>query len=664
MNTLYTPAMHRPCVKPLAACLALALGIGTTATHVADATVGAGSASVATLAVSNCNDSGSGSLRDAVANAHSGDTVDLSALTCSQITLATGAIEIEVDDLTLQGPGATALTIAGSQRANHAYSVLNHAGHGTLSIDSLRITDDHAASSRCIESTGTVSLNGSTITYCSGGGVFANGFSALNSTIGNSYQGVYTLDGDVSIAGSTISGNGIGYSGFYGYGYAPVPCGGLHLGRPNTTTVATALISNTTISGNGAGYRYGKSYSGAGCIYEPVTISNSTIAFNGAYSGTGGLRIDAPNVSIESSIFANNSDYDVFAIIGTAISGHNNLIMKSDFVLPPDTITADPKLLSLADNGGPTLTHALAADSPAIDAGNNTAGLAYDQRGAPFARVYGAKADIGAFELQPPVVAIDSTFTGAWYDPAQSGHGIFVEVLPGNNLLAYWFTFDPAGDQQAWFLGVGPYSGNSAAITAVDQTTGGRWIPNFDPNKIVHNAWGSLTFTFTGHDHGKVDFNSVLGYGVGSMNLTRLTQPAAPSAGSNGNTGTIGPAFTGSWYDPAQSGHGLVLEVLPGNSLLAYWFTFNPAGNQQAWFGGAGTYSGNTATIMQVEQPTGGRWIPNFNPDTIVRHPWGTLTLTFTDCNHGKVDFNSVFGYGSGSMDLTRLTQPDGLTCP
>jgi hypothetical protein len=127
----------------------------------------------------------------------------------------------------------------------------------------------------------------------------------------------------------------------------------------------------------------------------------------------------------------------------------------------------------------------------------------------------------------------------------------------------------------------------------------------------------------------------------------------------------IGPGFTGAWYDPAQSGHGLFLEVLPNSALLAWWFTFNPAGTEQSWFGGVGNYSGNTAVITQVTQTTGGRWIPNFDPSKLVQIPWGTLTFTFTDCNHGRVDFNSpVSGYGVGSMNLTRLTLPAGLTCP
>jgi hypothetical protein len=83
-------------------------------------------------------------------------------------------------------------------------------------------------------------------------------------------------------------------------------------------------------------------------------------------------------------------------------------------LLPPDTLHADPHLAPLADNGGPTATHAIAADSPAIDAGNNVAGLDTDQRGSGFARVVGAAADIGAFELAGDGDAIFSDgFDGA-----------------------------------------------------------------------------------------------------------------------------------------------------------------------------------------------------------------------------------------------------------
>ena len=89
-------------------------------------------------------------------------------------------------------------------------------------------------------------------------------------------------------------------------------------------------------------------------------------------------------------------------IIGTSfadpLSGADNFIGTSALPVPADTLTGDPMLAPLADNGGRTLTHALLSGSPAIDAGNNAQGLLYDQRGIGFPRVRGTRADIGAFE--------------------------------------------------------------------------------------------------------------------------------------------------------------------------------------------------------------------------------------------------------------------------
>lgn len=125
----------------------------------------------------------------------------------------------------------------------------------------------------------------------------------------------------------------------------------------------------------------------------------------------------------------------------------------------------------------------------------------------------------------------------------------------------------------------------------------------------------------------------------------------------------ITPAFTGAWYDPAQSGHGLLIEVLTDNRLLAYWFAFTPGGEQQAWFGGVGSILGNQA-IVSADQGQGGDWVGAFDPAHYSLVPWGALTFTFSDCNHGRVDFFNSTGWGTFHMELTRLTQPAGLSCP
>lgn len=146
-------------------------------------------------------------------------------------------------------------------------------------------------------------------------------------------------------------------------------------------------------------------------------------------------------------------------------------------------------------------------------------------------------------------------------------------------------------------------------------------------------------------------------YLVGYHGVLYLISDGAPSSDV-----PIDARFTGTWYDPAQNGHGLFVEVLPNNLLVAYWFTFDQNG-QQAWFGGVGPISGNSATVAVV-RTTGGRFIPNFDPNAVSFPPLGTLTLRFSSCRAGRVDFELGQGFGSGSMVLQRLTETAGNECP
>ena len=141
-------------------------------------------------------------------------------------------------------------------------------------------------------------------------------------------------------------------------------------------------------------------------VYGSLSVYNSTIAFNtasAAYALGAGVLAEWPT-RFQSTIVFGNTDgsapYDVGAISAGVIIGAHNLIGTSPVLLPPDTIRSDPLLDSLADNGGPTLTHALSSGSPAIDAGSNVAILDTDQRGPGFVRVFGSAADIGALETQ------------------------------------------------------------------------------------------------------------------------------------------------------------------------------------------------------------------------------------------------------------------------
>ena len=144
-----------------------------------------------------------------------------------------------------------------------------------------------------------------------------------------------------------------------------------------------------------------------------MAIYNSTIAFNtsGSY-GAAGVFAESDTLRLESTIISDNSPSGMYAadLDGSAVlSGHNNLvkIVGSNMTLPTGTLRTDPHLGPLQDNGGPTQTQALMPDSPAIDAGNNTAKFTYDQRWTGFSRVVGVAADIGAFEYDPDIIFVN-----------------------------------------------------------------------------------------------------------------------------------------------------------------------------------------------------------------------------------------------------------------
>ena len=397
---------------PLAACLALALGVSVSASAIAapihngthraanaghiGSRKGMQHARAATAhrpptvtAVNNCDDDGGpDTLRTVVGAAVSGDTIDLSGLACSTITLVSGAIVTSLDDLTLQGPAGSALAIDGG----NVGSVISHYGAGTLSINDLTIQNGSNVVdgfSGCIFSSANVSLTRSTVSHCVAGtsGIYGYGAGVL-------------ANGNLTLASSTIKDSTADY---YGYGGGALVSG-------------DAIISNSTISGN-----VGTDGVGGGLfIAGTISLHNSTVAFNTS-GDSGGIRLQgATAADLQSSIVSNNTQggSDIGsngASAAVVITGSNNIIMTSDNTTPGDTLSGDPGLLALANNGGPTETHEIGPASIAIDAGLNPDSLLLDQRGTGFVRTFGTAADIGAYEVQP--ATIDLIFADGFEGP-------------------------------------------------------------------------------------------------------------------------------------------------------------------------------------------------------------------------------------------------------
>ncbi|MBX7105463.1 MAG: hypothetical protein K1X57_15365 [Gemmataceae bacterium] len=205
--------------------------------------------------------------------------------------------------------------------------------------------------------------------------------------------GIYNESGTLTIENSVIAHNTVGTDLKSGSG------GGI-LGKGVLT------VRNTTIANNSA-----KDYGGGISWQGPALIANSTITGNTAFVGGGLCGSSSDTVQLSSSILSGNTasyfggdfsygslsaKYSIVGVIGgnktQSITLNNTLSGTIQFPLLP-------RLSSLGyHNGSKTLTMAPLPGSPAIDAGSNEFGLAYDQRGSGFPRVTGTKADIGAHE--------------------------------------------------------------------------------------------------------------------------------------------------------------------------------------------------------------------------------------------------------------------------
>lgn len=281
-----------------------------------------------------------------------------------------------------------------------------------------------------------------------GGGAWLYGndrdFTIANTTIsGNtaaiSGGGVFFYDtdgGDVIVRNTTVSGN----TASTGAG------GGFYIGQPNNGTVR---FFNSTVSGNTAPQGAGIFFY-ADATEEPLYLVESTVTANNGggtsvaslgaqgqghgHEGTQQWPKPDPTEAPETNVGAAQTGDEMFLIgtimagnLGTAdlpdagvVNSNSSLIGTVSGTTTVNNVGgtilgADPMLGPLANNGGPTQTHALLAGSPAINTGPNPLpafpGNAFDQRGPGFARVIGLRVDIGAYEFVPPAVA-EPRFTG------------------------------------------------------------------------------------------------------------------------------------------------------------------------------------------------------------------------------------------------------------
>jgi cysteine-rich repeat protein len=232
---------------------------------------------------------------------------------------------------------------------------------------------------------------------------------SFNENLGADGGGIVMFGGSLLLLRSTVAGNTVAD-----------PNGGRG-GAIHALSALSVSIINSTLTGNGIpGFGNGAAISvvrqdpGITTLQlRNATITDNTIpgGFGGGFGASSSVGPGAIQIFIRNSILFGNTATagpECFSNVPIMTEGYNLFGDLANCPVTPgvgDHVGEDPLLGTLMDNGGPTLTHALADDSPAIDAGDpagctdeSDVPLATDQRGE--ARPAGDACDIGAFEVQ------------------------------------------------------------------------------------------------------------------------------------------------------------------------------------------------------------------------------------------------------------------------
>jgi len=308
-----------------------------------------------------------------------------------------------VDGNAAQGDGggvytASAMTVASSIVSNN--SALTNGG-GIYNEGNTSITDT------------TVSNN----TAEGGGGVFMTGSNTVN------ISGT-TLSGNVAVGGGAISGRA-----------------GMTLKLVNSTlsgnigsdvgaglyTNGSAQLNFVTIAMNLAGAD--SPAAGSGINVFPATSGTSTVTLkNVLLAGNKKGWLEGMDAAAIAALPSANCGLTGSGLPVT--SSGNNLSSDAScdawLIAATDLKSVDPMIGDLADNGGPTLTHALLVGSPALSAGAADASVTTDQRGVPRE----TPPDIGAFEVDN-INEGGGDGGGGGGGCAIGGNGSFDPTLPG-----------------------------------------------------------------------------------------------------------------------------------------------------------------------------------------------------------------------------------------
>jgi len=246
--------------------------------------------------------------------------------------------------------------------------------------------------------------------------------------------------------------------------------------------------------------------------------------------------------------------------------------------------------------------------------------------------------------------------SGIYSDPAHDGEGFVVEVLDASRAVIYWFTYDATGNQR-WFIADGRIENGGIDVAQWITTRGARFGDAFDPEQVEYRSAGGGRFDFIDCNSMKATYT--IDGQAGQQDLVRLTGVADIDCTQLKSHRS---GLSGSFFDAQRSGEGLVLQAYGINEAVAFFFTYNQAG-EQMWVLGLGHIDGSQLVLVDPFTTSGGRFGPDFEPADIEQIPWGGLSLQL-GCNLASLTFEPLNpALAAGGLDMVRLSTLAGLTC-
>ncbi len=290
---------------------------------------------------------------------------------------------------------------------------------------------------------------------------------------------------------------------------------------------------------------------------------------------------------------------------------------------------------------------------------------------------------------------MDATVSGSWFNPEFDGEGVALQVLDNGAPLLYSFSFDRQGRQQ-WGFEVGQAGQQFVQWPMLLETRGdfGQGF-RFDGDDPLMRAMTRMRFDRLDEDSLHVERNYYDQAACGPLpspppdpmtppcppplyadrlDYQRLTELAGTTCDNQGDF----QQYSGAWYNPEAAGEGFIVEVLPDDRALVYWFTYSADGSgEQAWMTGVGRIgipptiginlppaSGTPLEVETLWQPIGATYGPDFDPADVERIDWGWLGIQFDDTDSGHVYFEShLEDFGSGDFPIERLARPRLAEC-